>query len=251
MTKDITSPPSQLLNFQEHYSHHLRAPAEVALDEHIPPRRSRVYKELLFNNLCGFLDRCFPVTRSLLDESSWRQLNRAFYRDWRCQTPYFSRIPWEFVQYVSSKPNPDAGDWFGELLDYEWRELEAEIHKSTVVHTPYPINEGAVLQVNPTLQNLQYQWPVHQISNSFIPAEPTPTFLLVYRRFDHQVQFMEINALTSVLLQILQQKPATTDALFESLAELMEGNNQQALRDSGKPLLQDLVEKNAVIIKNN
>jgi hypothetical protein len=242
------SPPVQLQDFQDSYSQYLRAPTEKTLFADIPARRSQVYEELLFNNVCGFLDRCFPVARSLFDEKQWRQLNRNFYRDWQCHTPYFSRIPWEFVQYMANTSTPDVGAWFSELLDYEWRELEADTHPAEVPHIQTPSSDNYGLRVNPTLQNLQYQWPVHQISKSFIPTEPKPTFLLVYRRCDHRVEFMEINAMTAALLQILQQEPTHPDTVIATLAELLPEGNHQVLRDFGKLLLLDLLEKNVVAL---
>jgi Uncharacterized protein conserved in bacteria len=248
MKIDGLSPPTQLQNFQDHYSRYLRAPFENTLVTDIPARRSQVYEELLFNNVCGFLDRCFPVARSLLDENTWRQLNRNFYRDWQCHTPYFSRIPREFVQYMENTPTPEVGEWFSELLDYEWRELEADTHPAEVPHIQTPNGNDCFLRVNPTLQNLQYQWPVHQISNSFIPTEAKPTFLLAYRRWDHRVEFMEINAMTAALLQILQQAPADPDTVIATLAELLPEANHQVLRDFGKPLLLDLLQKNVVVL---
>ncbi len=248
MKIDEPSPPALLHNFQDHYSRHLRAPAENTLVADIPARRSQVYEELLFKNVCGFLDRCFPVARSLLDENRWRQLNRDFYRDWQCHTPYFSHIPWEFVQYIASTSTHTVGNWFGELLDYEWRELEADTHPARVPHSQTPTGDDYILRVNPTLQNLQYQWPVHQISKSFIPAEATATFLLVYRRYDHRVEFMEINAMTAALLQILQQAPAHPNAVITTLAELLPEANHQALQDFGKPLLLDLLQKNVLVL---
>jgi hypothetical protein len=244
------SPPAHLQDFQDSYSQYLRAPTEKTLFADIPARRSQVYEELLFNNVRGFLDRCFPVARSLLDENTWRQLNRNFYRDWQCHTPYFSRIPFEFAQYMANTSAPDVGVWFSELLDYEWRELEVDIHPALVFQPQQAIDDNTVLHINPTLQNLHYQWPVHQISRSFIPSEPRPTFLLVYRRFDNQVEFMEINATTAVLLQIVQQEPATPEMLIRTLTELLPGSNSAALSNFGKPLLLDLIKRNVVMAKN-
>ncbi len=248
MKIDTLSPPIQLQNFQDHYSRYLRAPAKSTVIGDIPARRSQVYEELLFKNVCGFLDRCFPVARSLLDENRWRQLNRDFYRDWQCHTPYFSQIPWEFVQYMAGTSTNEVGDWFNELLDYEWRELEADTHAARVPHIQTPTGDDYILRVNPTLQNLQYQWPVHQISQSFIPLETKPTFLLVYRRYDHRVEFMEINAMTAALLQILQQAPAHPNTVFARLAELLPEANRQALQEFGKPLLFDLLQKNVLVL---
>jgi hypothetical protein len=243
------TPPPQLKSFQDSYSRYLRAPDENTLPEGIPARRSRVYEELLFNNVCSFLDRCFPVSRSLLSENEWRRVNRRFYQDWQCHTPYFSRIPWEFVQYMENAAESLAlAEWYTELLDYEWRELEVDLHPDSVPKVHLPADDYYSLRLNPTLRNLQYQWPVHQIRKDHIPYEPKPTFLLVFRSFDHRIHFMEINAMTSTLLQILQDMPAHPHAVIARLAELMPAANPNALQEFGSSLLLDLLQKNVVIL---
>lgn len=249
MTAKIPNPPPQLQDFQDVYSRYLRAPQQEPLPEGIPARRSRVYEDLLFNNVCGFLDRCFPVARSLLDENAWRRLNRHFYQHWQCHTPYFSRIPLEFVRHLQAAASDlELPEFFAELVDYEWRELDVDLHPEKVPRVHLPTDDNYRLKLNPTLQNLQYQWPVHQISKTNIPDAPKPTFLLVYRSYDHRVHFMEVNAVTAALLQILQETPAHPNAAIAHLAELMPTVNRQALQEFGTPLLLDLLQKNVLVI---
>jgi len=241
------NPPAEMLAFQQNYSRHLRAPAEFPLPQGVPERRSRVYEALLFNNVCGFIDRCFPVARNMLGAVEWRKLSRDFYRDWQCHTPYFSRIPWEFVQFTAQAENRPP--WFAELIDYEWRELEVDLHPATVPRAHLPTTEDHTLQLNPTVQNLQYHWPVHRISPDFIPEQAQATFLLVYRSSDHRVQFMEINAVTSLLLQLLESQAQTSQALLDNLAEALPQIPRTTLMEFGAPLLQQLLMQNVVLIR--
>jgi hypothetical protein len=62
--------------FQRAFARHLRDPHHTPRPAGVPARRMAVYSELLFNNVCGFLDRCFPVLRSVVGEARWRRLNR-------------------------------------------------------------------------------------------------------------------------------------------------------------------------------
>ena len=87
--------------FQRDFGRHLRDPHHAPRPAGLPARRVAAYNELLFNNICGFLDACFPVSRELLGESRWRRLNRTFYRDWPLHTPWFREIPREFVRYLA------------------------------------------------------------------------------------------------------------------------------------------------------
>jgi hypothetical protein len=248
------NPPAKMLEFQQNYSRYLRAPAEHPLPQGVPERRSKVYEELLFNNICGFIDRCFPVARKMLGAVDWRKLSRDFYRDWQCHTPYFSRIPYEFVQFVAQLHNQPAWQrawqppWFAELVDYEWRELEVDLHSAEVPRVHLAPGEDQPLQINPTLQNLQYLWPVHRISPEFIPEQEQATFLLVYRSFDHRAQFMEINAVTSLLLQLLQNGPQLPQTLLDNLAKNLPQIPRNTLMEFGGPLLNQLLMQNVLLI---
>lgn len=248
MKSDNLNTPEQLTEFQDFYSRYLRAAGETPLPASISPRRSRIYEELLFNNLCGFLDRCFPVTRKIMGETTWRDLNHRFYRDWQCHTPYFSRIPYEFVQYAQQMDiSAEMPPWFAELLDYEWRELAVDTDPAIVPYdTGSLIDDSCVLAVNPTLQNLHYRWPVHRIGPTFIPEQEQPTFLLVFRNSEHQVRFVEVNALTSALIHILQQESATARIAIRQLAELTSVEEERLL-EFGAPLLRDLHRQSAIL----
>ncbi|MHB1360026.1 MAG: HvfC/BufC family peptide modification chaperone [Rhodocyclaceae bacterium] len=80
-------------NFQNAFGRHIRDPRQAPRPTGVPARRMAIYNELLFNNLTGFLDACFPITRQLFGERRWRRLHRAFFREARCHTPYFREIP--------------------------------------------------------------------------------------------------------------------------------------------------------------
>jgi hypothetical protein len=66
----------------------------------------KVYNELLYNNLEGFLLACFPVCRKILGKRRWDRLARAFFRDHACHTPYFRQIPEEFLKYLQAAGSP-------------------------------------------------------------------------------------------------------------------------------------------------
>ena len=91
-----------LHEFQHVFSMHLRNPVGVTLPAGIPKRRARIYQDLVFNNICGFVDICFPVSKSVMPEVRWHRLCRSFFRDWPSHTPYFSKIPEQFVRYASA-----------------------------------------------------------------------------------------------------------------------------------------------------
>ena len=97
-----TAPVADFQAFQAAFAARLRDPRAAPRPAGVPARRMRVYQEMLFNNICGFLDRCFPVARQLLGEPRWRRLQRRFYRDWPLHTPWFHEIPREFVGFLAA-----------------------------------------------------------------------------------------------------------------------------------------------------
>ena len=99
--------------FQRDFARRCRDP-RAARPAGVPARRMAVYEELLFNNITGFLDACFPVCRQLVGEVTWRRLNRGFFRDWRSATPIFREIPQEFLTYLGGCTRPLPA-WFRDL----------------------------------------------------------------------------------------------------------------------------------------
>ena len=185
--------------FQRDFGLYLRNPRQAARPQGVPVRRAGVYRELLFNNVCGVVDACFPVSRKLLGERRWQRLQKRFFADWRSQSPLFCDLPREFLRWLSegdvSIPLPV---WLHELAHYEWAELAVDIMQTQPL--PALLAEGDLLEgvplVAPAHMLLAYQWPVHRISLEYRPRKPAPVQLVVFRDQEDRVQFVEINPVT-------------------------------------------------------
>lgn len=110
-----------------------------------------------------------------------------------------------------------------ELAHYEWVELALDTAESdALVSADWPVNnaEQRNFKVSPLVWCLAYQYPVHRIGPEFIPVEvpKEPINLLVYRNAEDEVGFMEVNAVTMALLQLIQNNPQLS--LFEVLKKL-------------------------------
>jgi uncharacterized protein len=239
---------------QHAFAAHLRDPAHAPAPAGIEPRRMAVYSELFFNNIESLVAANFPVIRTLFADDAWRDLVRAFYRDHRCHTPLFTDIAREFIRYLETRAEDGAGDpaFLVELAHYEWAELalsldEAEL--ATIEHdSDGDIVDGIPL-ASPLARVLAYRFPVHRISAEFRPAEPPPqpTLLLLTRDRADALHFLEIDALTALLFERLQQNTKLTgraclDALLTEL-----GRDEPALRDSGLGILRHLRERDALL----
>ena len=237
--------------FQHDLAHHLRDPHHTRRPSGVPARRMAVYNELLFNNICGFVDSCFPVCRQMLGEGPWRRLCRTFYRDWPSHTPWFREIPREFVRYLREHPIAQPLPfWLAELAHYEWAELAVDVMDVT---PPAHDRQGDLMQarvcLNPARVDVASPWPVHRIGPDWRPrrsAPPEPTFLVVFRDAAQAVQFAEINAVTAHVLSLLERGLTGQQALAQ-LATDMAHPDPQALQGFGQQLLNSLREQGVLL----
>lgn len=233
-----------LKQFQLEFGRYLRDPNNTELPQGINPPRAKIYEDLLFNNVRGFINNCFPVCRSLVEEQQWVDLSRSFYRDWRASSPYFHDIPQEFLAYLQDSDTSDLAPWFLELAHYEWIELVVDIAADAAdVQALSKHTEAALVRANPSLQNLAYEWPVHRISSSFQPQEKQQTFLAVYRDADFEVQFTELNPATSALISLVQQAPSTRRQLMDHLAQLFPGMAEKKFTQFVNEIVDKLIQQ--------
>lgn len=215
---------SDLAAFQSQFGNYLRRQNHTDGDS-VPKRVGTLYQSLIFNNLSGFVNQCFPVCQSIISDDTWQALLRAFLQHGTMSSPYFSEINEQFVQYLQSSDIINAlslPPFFAELAHYEWIELYVDNLPNQM---PTPFLRVPSLAINPSVQALYYTWAVQDISGAYLPAEPTETFLLVYRQQvqgEYQSAFMHINALTFFLIQFIQDstKPFDdTHALLSCFAD--------------------------------
>jgi hypothetical protein len=201
----MNAPLPEFQRFQFAFARHVRDPRGAARPAGVPARRMGIYNELLINNIASSLDTCFPVARALLGPRRWPRLARAFFRDWRCTTPHYREIPREFVRYLTEMAEGQPA-WLAALAHYEWAELAVDI--MGVPPAPACDAAGDLLDgrpvLAPALMNLAYAWPVHKIGPTHRPRQPASTHLLVFRRVDDTVGFMELNPVSSRLVALLQ-----------------------------------------------
>jgi hypothetical protein len=239
---------------QHAFAAHLRDPAHAPAPAGIEPRRMAVYTELFFNNIESLIAANFPVIRTLYDGDAWRGLVRAFYRDHRCHTPLFTDIAREFIRYLETRAEAGAGDppFLVELAHHEWAELALSLDETDLAkieRDPHGDVVDGIPLASPLARVLAYRFPVHRISADFRPAgpPPVPTLILLTRDRADALHFLEIDALTALLFERIQQNTMLTgraclDALLTEL-----GRDEPALRDSGLATLRRLRERDALL----
>lgn len=197
------------------FAAHIRDPEGSPPPAGIEDRRMAIYRELFFNNLSKLLGSTFPVLKKLHTAEQWRRLVRAFMIRHRAHTPYFLEIPREFLYFLEKEHQLSDDDlpFLTELAHYEWVELALSV--TTDENDLAGVDaDGDLLDGIPVRSRLAwsfaYRYPVHRISPEYRPAAPPeqPTHLVVYRRDDDELGFMELNPVSARLLELVGDNAA-------------------------------------------
>lgn len=231
---------------------HLRNPEGVPGPAAVEPRRLKIYQDLVYRNIEGFISGGFPVLRSLYSDLEWHSLVRTFIEAHHCRTPYFLEISQEFLQYLLEEHRMRDCDppFIAELAHYEWVELALDVSEETLPELPAFAGDvtSAVLCLSPLAWSLSYRFPVHRIGPACRPREPGETcYLVVYRDRGDTVRFMELNAATARLLELFRGNPGLTvgDLLCRLAAEL--GRAEQPVLEFGVGQVEQLLEQSILV----
>jgi hypothetical protein len=249
------APDAGLRATQYAFAAHIRDPRHAPAPADVEARRMAIYTELFFNNVSNLLAANFPVIRRLHDDAAWIERVRAFYRDHRTHTPLFTEIAREFIRHLETRAEAGAGDppFLVELAHYEWSELALSLDEAD----PGAIDcdpDGDVLAgvpvLSPVARVLVYRWPVHRIGPDFVPAEPAPqpVLLLLVRDRDDEVRFIEIDALSAMLVERLganRDRPGAA-CIDDLLVELGRAGDA-ALASSGAAILRRLRARDVIL----
>jgi uncharacterized protein len=251
---DVTGIP-RFKRVQLDFAAHLRDPARNPPPMGIEDRRLQVYRELFYNNVENFIASGFPVLRTLFNDAGWHALVRDYFSRHRSHTPFFHGIGKEFLDYLQNERGQPPGDppFMLELAHYEWVEMALGISEADIGGLACNA-EGDLLAgvpvVSPLAWSLAYQYPVHQISPQNRPLAPgaQPTYIVVYRdRRDH-VGFLEINAVTARLLQLIEAEPARTGReQLEAIARELQHPQPEVVIQAGREMLESLRQRDIIL----
>ena len=253
MTSSV--PESGFKRLQKAFAEHIRNPREVPAPKGIEDRRMAIYRDLFYNNIESFLSGNFPVLHEITPDEKWHGIVRDFMINHRCETPHFPEIAQEFLAYLSGSRVAEADDYpfMLELAHYEWVELALGISDEDADLPPHDPNgdllEGVPL-ISPVAWNLSYSYPVHRISPEMIPDAPSgePNHLVVYRDRLDKIHFLEINAVTQRLLELIKQNAdATGLEILQMIADEMQHPDPDVVITAGTRLIQDLRARNIII----
>lgn len=241
---------------QYEFAAHIRDPASNPKPVDIEARRMKIYNELFFNNVEDFISNTYPVLKSIMSEDEWQKMMRDYFTNHLSHTPLFPEMPREFLNYLENeRNNPNDPAFIKELAHYEWIELalmtsdlDENINWDNIDIDGDLLNNAPVL--SPLAWSLNYQYSVQQVSEDFIPEEPSaqPVYLLVYRDTNDEVHFMELNPVTAMLIQLINEdKGLTTKQILENIAEQMQHPEPNVVVEGGYQIIQDLKNRNVIL----
>ncbi len=240
---------------QYEFTAHIRNPEKNRAPDGIEDRRMKIYRELLYNNIEGFISSGFPVIRTIYSDENWHKMVRDFFAHHQSQSPYFLEISQEFIEYLQNERAPQDEDPAGliELAHYEWVELALHVSDESIDMENIDAN-GDLLKGRPVFSPvawpLVYEFPVHTMSPENLPTEAPaqPTYLVVYRNRKDQVNFLEINPITARLVGLLQDNENFTglDAI-EFITDEMSHPNPEVVKQGGLAALQELQQYGIIL----
>lgn len=245
----------EFIQKQYEFTSHCRDPENNPAPSNIEDRRMGIYRELLYNNVEGFMANNFPVIREILSDDQWHKLVREYFANHKATTPLFPKLPFEFVQFLEKEHEPDpAYPFLYEMAHYEWAEsvLATDVRD---INFSDVVPEGDLLSGIPITSELiwllAYDYPVHQISPEFVPQEKpaAQTYLVVYRDREDEVGFMELNPVTARLLECLIANEAglTGQAILQAIAEELQHPQPEVVINGGLQILQQMLQRDVIL----
>ncbi len=254
------------MNDQQQLAAYIRNPQVIPPPANIEERRLAIYRELFFNNIKGFIDSGFPITRKLFSRAAWQHIIRDFFIHHRCDTPYFLEISQEFIIYLQTERKQFANDppFLSELAHYEWLELALDVAEQDIeqfiIENNIDLDGDLYAQrpaVSPVAWSASYHYPVHMIGPDCIPTQAAdqPVCLVVYRNRADQVKFLETNPPTLRLLALLnndnngdRKDPIHSgEHALRILVEELQHPNFEQLREFGLQTLKQLRDLEIVL----
>lgn len=206
-------PAGAFIDREVEFAAHLRDPDMFPAPEDVEDRRMQIYRDLFFNNICGFLAGGFKRLHACMGDSAWRELMRDFYRDHASHTPLFTKLYKEFVDYLHDerRPAPEDPPFLADLAHFEWVRLDLllapDVQPDTVVDADGDLLEARPL-LSPLARALCYRFPVdeiHRYNQPIVPAD-APIHFLAFRNADDEVKFVKLNVVSARLFELLDSR---------------------------------------------
>ena len=247
-------------DIQYTFTRHVRNPAKNPRPDDVETRRMNIYNDLLYNNVEDFMSSTYPVLREISGDEKWHRLIRDYFEKHRAATPLFLEMPREFLKYLTDERQAEEDDYpfMLELAHYEWVELALSVTDLepdySVIDKDTSLLDGVPV-LSPLAWPLSYHYPVHEIGPDSLPTEPgqDATHLVVYRDQNDEVHFLNINAVTARMLQMIsdENNHLTGREILQDIASQLNHPDPEVVIQGGQQILDDLKDRDVILgVKN-
>jgi uncharacterized protein len=244
----------EFIRIQLAFTQHLRDPLNHPTPLGLEDRRVRVYRELIYNNIEQQLAESFPVLRAVTADDRWHPMIRDYLARHQARTPYFPRMTQEFLHYLETEREIDCDPpYLRELAHYEWIEGALAIEQRSLdfgdVEPRGDLLRGIPV-LSPLAWPLAYRFPVHRIRPDFVPGEAPDqaTHLVVYRDRQDDIGFLELNAVTARLLElIMEDRRRTGRQLLAQVARELQHPQPGVVFEGGHDILEQLRARDVLL----
>ena len=219
----MASLPFQRLQLD--FAAYVRDPDNVAPPPGIEARRMAIYARLVYNNVESVLASVFAGLQEIVGRAAWRALMRDFLRRHSVASPYYSKLPDEFLAYIATRDDgPPLPPFAADLCHYDWVKyalpLAGDMPDDAFDDDPLALDDPVA--VSSLAWPLQYAFPVTDLGPDCQPSGPPEqaTCLIAYRNRRDEVGFLASNALTLRLLALVEAGSPLVRAFDEIAAEL-------------------------------
>ena len=213
---------------QDAFTHAIRAENFEAVSG-VEDRRLNIYRELFYNNIESFISGTFPVLKECTPSDKWHKIVRRFFIEHEAKSPYFLEISEEFLDFLAADTEItlELPAYAYALAHWEWMELFADAYIETQDNACSVINfEHDILTTIECAWLQAYEYAVHKIEVE-AEVEQAPTFLLIYRDIEDEVGFIELNPLSYLLFEALQNN---TQLTIESIVQEIAASHAMPLQ---------------------
>jgi uncharacterized protein len=231
--------------YQYSFTAHIRDPKNNPKPNDVDEERMAVYRQGVYSNIFESASVCFPVCQETISPEGWDATIKRFVASHHASSPIFREIPHELVSFLET--DTKTPNYIKQLAHYEWVELAVgsmQTINQQLSNEPDLLNEIPVLA--PAHMLLQYDYPVQKISAQFIPNQEETTHLLIYRNADFEVNFVELNPMVYVLLEMTKEGMTGKQALT-LLADQIQHPQPEVIIEFGLGVLRDLMSQQAII----
>lgn len=249
----MTANSPEFKRIQQDFANHIKSPDQVARLDDVDDRHMAIYRDLFFKNIMGFLSGGFPVLADIMGGQRWQVIGREFFSKHVNKSPFFLEISREFLTFLEQEYVLKEGDplYLYELAHYEWLELYVDVELEV---EGYKVDLDSITDIlssmpvlSPVVEGFLYNYPVHQISSENPLPEPMQTALIVYRKADDSVAFLESNPFTLQLLSLLKEQNHTGEALINTLLKQYALEGSEAAYQGGIDTLKQWLELELII----